>query len=311
MEYLKSINDVTSQDENFNFIDITDNSDFIHGNMFDSIKEFLNKSLYDSFKKTSSGNRLCFSTSSRKILLKVKLNNVEEYPNIVDWNTKGFDVYEVNNGIYYHKTVFAPFKENNIFSEIIHNKPNSQLCVFLPNFSNIEKLLIGIEKDSELKSVKYPNEENPIIFYGNTTTQGASASRSGNSYPNIISRKKNMDMITFIHKDNENEYSLIKSLIQSKNSNIVLLLKQNTFKTSIEEIQKLKKDTQNIIILIDDDFNDDNLNYDELNNMKIFRYSELFEINELDYLTTDKKHFTDYGMYILAKKICENITENH
>ena len=308
MEYLKSITDLTSNDENYDFIDITDNSEYIHGNTFENLKEFLDKSLYDNFKKTSSGNRLCFSTSSKKIILKVKLNNVEEHQNIVDWNTKGFDVYEINNETYHHKTVFAPFKDNYIFSEIIHNKPNSELCIFLPNFSNIEKILIGIEKNSQLSSFKYPNEDNPIIFFGNTTTQGASASRSGNSYPNIISRKRNSDIINLIQKNNENEITLIKSLIQSKISNLVLLLNQETMKKCIREIQNLRENRANLIILLDDDFNEKiDLDYDLLDNVKIIKYSEIFEINELDYLTTDKKHFTDYGMYILAKKICENI----
>lgn len=308
MEYLKSITDLTSNDENYDFIDITDNSEYIHGNTFENLKEFLDESLYENFKKTSSGNRLCFSTSSKKIILKVKLNNVEEHPNIVDWNTKGFDVYEINNETYHHKTVFAPFKDNYIFSEIIHNKPNSELCVFLPNFANIEKILIGIEKNSQLNSFKYPNEEDPIIFFGNTTTQGASASRSGNSYPNIISRKRNSDIINLIHKNNENEITLIKSLIQSKISNLVLLLNQETMKKCIQEIQNLRENSANLIILLDDDFNENiDLDYELSENVKIIKYSEIFEINELDYLTTDRKHFTDYGMYILAKKICENI----
>lgn len=307
MEYLKSITDLTSNDENYDFIDITDNSEFIHGNIFENLKKFIDKSIYDNFKKTSSGNRLCFSTSSKKIMLKVKLNNVEEHPNIVDWNTKGFDVYEINNETYHHKTVFAPFKDNYIFSEIIHNKPNSELCVYLPNFSNIEKILIGIEKNSQLNRFKYPNEENPIIFYGNTITQGASASRSGNSYPNIISRIKNRDIINLIH-NYENEILLIKSLLQSKKNNLILLLKQETFMRCIQEINDLKEDTTNIIILLDDNFSENtDLEYDLSDNIKIIKYSEIFEIDELDYLTTDNKHFTDYGMYILAKKICDYI----
>lgn len=308
MEYLKSITDLTSNDENYDFIDITENSEFIHGNTLENLKEFLDKSLYDNFKKTSSGNRLCLSTSSKKIILKVKLNNVEEHPNIVDWNTKGFDVYEKNNESYQHKTVFAPFKDNYIFSELIHNKPNSELCVFLPNFSNIEKLLIGIEKNSQLNSIKYPNEGNPIIFYGDTTTQGASASRSGNSYPNIISRKKNMDILNLIQNNYDNEITLIKSIIQSKNNLLILHLKQETFNACVQEIQNLKEDSAKIIIILDDNFNENvDLSYDLLDNIKVIKYSEIFEKNEMDYLTTDNKHFTDYGMYILAKKICDNM----
>ncbi|MBO4983237.1 MAG: hypothetical protein J6D23_04195, partial [Clostridia bacterium] len=35
----------------------------------------------------------------------------------------------------------------------------------------------------------------PIVYYGHSITQGGCASRPGNSYPSIISRKLNMDFI--------------------------------------------------------------------------------------------------------------------
>ena len=68
------------------------------------------------------------------------------------------------------------------------------VTIYLPLYSSVESLEIGLCEGSSLKehSTPYSNEL-PIIYYGSSITQGACASRPGRAYEALISRKYNVD----------------------------------------------------------------------------------------------------------------------
>jgi hypothetical protein len=91
--------------------------------------------------------------------------------------------FEFPNGHYESLTQFS----DNRMKEIT-------LC--FPSFVNVSELYIGVNQDAVVQeAAPYCNEGNPVVFYGSSITQGACASRSGNLYQNILSRKLNMDYI--------------------------------------------------------------------------------------------------------------------
>lgn len=70
-----------------------------------------------------------------------------------------------------------------------------QITLCFPSFANINDVFIGITKDAILQSGEPYINKKPVVFYGSSITQGACASRSGNIYQNLLSRKLNFDYI--------------------------------------------------------------------------------------------------------------------
>ncbi len=215
MEYLSSIGDNLQKidEKNIVYHDVFEHPELIYGNINNNaklnfckfpedIQEEMKKygeNVYNEMKQyshCSTGNRLRLKTDSKRIIFKIQLRRKYDYVNINNTNSFGFDVYYLNNEEYVHHTVISPGNGRNIFAEEITIPDSGEICVFLPNYNTIQSFYIGLEEDSTFKTIKYPQDKQlPVIFYGNAITQGASASRSGNSFTNIVSRKLNRDII--------------------------------------------------------------------------------------------------------------------
>ncbi len=70
-----------------------------------------------------------------------------------------------------------------------------EVTLFFPSFVNIEAVYIGLEDGCTLKEAAPYKNEKPVVIYGSSITQGACASRPGNTYPAILSRRHGFDFI--------------------------------------------------------------------------------------------------------------------
>lgn len=70
-----------------------------------------------------------------------------------------------------------------------------EITLNFPSFVDISDVYIGLKDGSVLEEgMPYKNEK-PVVFYGSSITHGACASRPGNIYENILSRRMNMDYL--------------------------------------------------------------------------------------------------------------------
>lgn len=69
------------------------------------------------------------------------------------------------------------------------------ITAYMPNYGEIHKVLIGIEKGSTLSAAPDYKYEKPVLFYGSSITQGGCASRPGLSYESMIERAADMNYI--------------------------------------------------------------------------------------------------------------------
>lgn len=65
--------------------------------------------------------------------------------------------------------------------------------LYLPTYNGVSWLSIGVEQDSDFEFVK-PGSEKPIVFYGTSIAQGASASRPGLTWGARLQRKLRIPM---------------------------------------------------------------------------------------------------------------------
>lgn len=351
MEYLANINDPLKSidEENIEYLDLFDYPELFYGttnfttkrlNLCKFPKEAQEEikdygagavSEMNNLNSAACGVRLRFFTNSKKLIFKVKFKRRWGYLKMVNWGGFGFDVYGLNNDEYTHRTVFAPNNGHDTFAETILAPDNGQLCIFLPNYNTIEELYMGIESGSTIETLNYPlDKQLPVLFYGNSVTQGAAASHSGNSFPNFVSKILNRDILNISCSACCRGTETMAELIGKINCHsIVIDYTRNAYSTQIfkdthekfyKQVRSLHPDKK-IILMTSQSFNHwrDYDEFDEIvaetyqnaidrgENTEIINQKQLFDDEDFDIIAIDSTHYTDYGMYKIAKKICELI----
>ncbi len=200
-----AVSSVISKD-NMNFYNVLNIPFKIYGVFFENSKfrrlpETIAKSVSDgvySLHDKTAGGRVRFKTDSQHISIITKMHNISKASHFPLTGTAGLDLYTKTDGKYnYEKTFVPPYEIKDGFESTIDLKTKElrDITINLPLYSGVSELLIGIDEGSVLlEGDKYINEK-PIVFYGSSITQGGCASRPGNSYQGILSRKFDFDYI--------------------------------------------------------------------------------------------------------------------
>ena len=351
MEYLNSIEDKlnTIDESDIEYIDLLKHPELFFGNVNPASDKVdfckfpknnqekmiqYDESAYremQNLNSASCGVRLRFETSSKRLVFKIKIRRKWGYLKMVNWNSRGFDVYALDGERYVHKTVFSPNEGEDLFAEEIRISGSGKLCIFLPNYNTIQEFHIGIEKGKYLKEFPYPeNKRLPVIFYGNSVTQGAAASRSSNAFPNIVSKKLNRDIINIscslcCRGDEE-----IAEMIGKINCHAVVIdytrnayhlgILEETHEKFYKTVRRYHPDKK-IILMTSACFNHwkDYPEFDKVvlktyrnalsrgENVSLVYQTELFDKSEYSMMAIDFSHYTDYGMFKIAEEICRFI----
>lgn len=272
----------------------------------------------------TSGVRLRFKTDSPYFVIKAELKRKYSHGKMLLYCSSGFDVYngDCSSGQLTHQTIIAPNEPFNIFAEKVYAAPEKFTEIYFPNYNCVNNLAIGIEKGKKLSEAPDYNHNKTVIFYGNSMTQGASASRSGNAFPNIVSRQFNCNIVNYsfsgacrgelsmadaIGKDCDQAGAVVidysrnaKDLNEFKNRYEPFYLrlrkyfpqqpfifigayKAHAYSVFIKDIYERRKEKEQVYFIDPD---------------KLF--SDLDQIA----LSIDNIHYTDIGMFRIADEIC-------
>ena len=144
--------------------------------------------------KRCAGMRMRFCTDSGRLGIKVRFDRCVQFSSQTALSSKGFDLY--CDGAYYRSFV-PPEEADNEFEQILEiagGELHGYELVF-PYNSVMKELYVGIDKNSSLQKGKPYRNILPIVFYGSSLTHGFCASRPGNTFTAMISRKLNVDYI--------------------------------------------------------------------------------------------------------------------
>ena len=151
----------------------------------------------------TSGGRLRFKTNSPYIAVKVKVRNVGQMSHMALVGTAGLDVYLRHEDGYRFRDICRAVSANDGavriveeggFTNLIHLPGGmSDLLLNFPLYGEIDELWIGIAPGSTVEAPDPYRDLPPTIYYGSSITQGGCANRPGNNYPNVLSRKYNVD----------------------------------------------------------------------------------------------------------------------
>ena len=145
--------------------------------------------------RCTAGGRLRIETDSPYITLRAIEPKEKVASSMTPTAQFGFTIEE---GHLYHGDVSPTLwdeyvtkadSEYFVFQGTRHFAPNKQLrslTIHFPMYNTVNELYVGVKKGSILRKAKDYKYKTPIVFYGSSIEQGASASRPGNDYVSTV-----------------------------------------------------------------------------------------------------------------------------
>ncbi|HEX3008634.1 MAG TPA: SGNH/GDSL hydrolase family protein [Bacteroidales bacterium] len=174
----------------------------------------------------TAGLYIRFRSDSKSVSARWELtsNNVMNHMAFV--GIKGLDLYCLTNGQWRYVNSGRP-TDKITSAKIIENMKGtmSEYMLYLPLYDGVSKLEIGVDSLSVITSpaVDLPKEQNPIVFYGTSITQGGCASRPGMAYTSILERKLNRQTINLGFSGNGQLDYEIADIMAAANASLYVL----------------------------------------------------------------------------------------
>lgn len=147
----------------------------------------------------TAGGRISFSTDSRFVTIKVSYPSLDKMYHMPLTGQAGFSLEEVRNDKEYHRfTYVTSFDDANGYfssSKLLKTKKMRNYVLYFPLYNRVGSLELVLEDDSIIKPYVPYKEIKPILYYGNSITQGGCASRADNSYQSMVTKEFRIDHI--------------------------------------------------------------------------------------------------------------------
>lgn len=150
-----------------------------------------------SFHANTAGGRVRFKTNSPYVAIFTKMSRITKMSHFPLTGSAGFDLYVGAKNPKYTATFVPPFDITDGYESIarFEGKKMRDITINFPLYSEVSQLYIGVSNTAQvLPADEYKNNK-PIVYYGSSITHGGCASRPGNSYESIISRRLDCDFI--------------------------------------------------------------------------------------------------------------------
>ncbi len=146
----------------------------------------------------AAGGRVRFKTDSTYVAIRAKMPSVARLSHFALTGSAGFDVYAVSDEGVLVKSFKPPYDMKDGYESVVDyfGRPKMrEITVNFPLYSSVSELHIGLSDKATVCAPDPYAIEKPIVFYGSSITQGGCASRPGNAYEAMISRRFNANYI--------------------------------------------------------------------------------------------------------------------
>ena len=150
-----------------------------------------------SLHSHTAGGRVRFRTDSPYIAIHATMPQVGKMSHFALTGSAGFDLYIRDGSEKYWKSFVPPFDILDGYESIVYfdSAQMRDVTIHFPLYSDVSELYIGLRSDALVGQAQRYRVEKPIVYYGSSITQGGCASRPGNSYESMISRRLDADYI--------------------------------------------------------------------------------------------------------------------
>jgi len=170
--------------------------------------------------RQSAGHSMRFVSNAPEIIVRYKITASKTQNIFPATAANGVDLYAIDSDGLWHwaaPNIGIPDSGNYIFSQLLPNdnfhKLGREYELFLPLFSSIEDLQIGVPQGS-LFNVLPIRPEKPIVVFGSSIVKGEGASRPGLAWTNVLSRQLDRNVVKLVFSGNG---ILEKDLIEQVN----------------------------------------------------------------------------------------------
>ena len=156
--------------------------------------------------KMTTGVRITFSTDATKMAISATLYDFIRVAKSNLLANNGFRLVELtDSGEEVHAANFNPpqYKDGGVFMDDSFAS-QSQLrggmrnyILYLPTYSGVNEMSIFLDENATVKEFNPYSNLKPILFYGNSITQGACATRPDTNFACIICNKTKTDIINY------------------------------------------------------------------------------------------------------------------
>ncbi len=145
----------------------------------------------------TAGGRVRFKTDSPYIAIHAEMSGVVKMEHIPLTGSGGFDMYMGGNPERYMKTFVPKYTMTDGYESIFRcgSSAMREVTINFPTYSEVDALYIGLQEGATVLPPRDYTIEKPIVYYGSSITQGGCASRPGNTYQSVISRRLDADFI--------------------------------------------------------------------------------------------------------------------
>ncbi|MGV8137329.1 MAG: SGNH/GDSL hydrolase family protein [Mangrovibacterium sp.] len=148
--------------------------------------------------KDCSGLAIRFRTNSTIIAARWEVVKNLSMNHFSMTGIKGLDLYCLKNGKWRFVNTARPTNKKTM-ATIIDNMDgvDGEYMLYLPLYDGLVRVEIGVSAEAKVEQpeIDSPRKGKPVVFYGTSITQGGCASRAGMSYPNILSRMLDREIV--------------------------------------------------------------------------------------------------------------------
>ncbi len=173
---------------------------FYENGMFRRLPEAVARTVNDGVYRlhtNTAGGRVRFRTNSPYVAIHAKMPSIGKMAHFALTGSAGFDLYVRDVEERYIKTFVPPFTIEDGYESVIDFEDESmrEITINFPLYSAVSTLYIGLSNRASVCAPDPYQYEKPVVYYGSSITQGGCASRPGNSYESIISRRFHTDYV--------------------------------------------------------------------------------------------------------------------
>ena len=175
-------------------------SDGLYRRMPGYVAKSVSEKVYVLHSNTSGG-RIRFRTDSPSIAVFVRYTSIYRSSHFPLLGSAGLDLYVKGEGDaveHYEASFMPPYDMEDHYAsryDFMDGTAMREVTVNMPLYSDVSEILIGVVEGSELLPPLPYTSDKKIVYYGNSITQGACASRPGNAFPTYASRAVGCDFI--------------------------------------------------------------------------------------------------------------------
>ncbi|MBE6718563.1 MAG: hypothetical protein E7574_04845 [Ruminococcaceae bacterium] len=144
----------------------------------------------------TAGGRIRFRTNSESMTISVTLGTVPNMSYMTVLAIGGIDIYTgTGSNKTWIKSVYPQSGMSRYTQTIELPGTATDYTLVLPLFASIKSITIAVDKDAQIGTPTPYKYEKPIVFYGSSIVNGCSASRPGTSYPEVVTRMLDANLV--------------------------------------------------------------------------------------------------------------------